>query len=74
MYASLRSTLIASCTIQHMTSNRDKPPLSTCNLPPTANALAWCRGLQHRVHQPMLRMRNLDTTALQADEVNYVNI
>ncbi|GBG28212.1 Dynein heavy chain 2, axonemal [Hondaea fermentalgiana] len=45
---------------------RDDPPIGA-NMPPTAGALAWCRGLLDRVSVPMAKLRELNTSILDRE-------
>eukprot|EP00804_Cyclotella_cryptica_P025500 CCRYP_012000-RA/>CCRYP_012000-RA protein AED:0.01 eAED:0.01 QI:1390/1/1/1/1/1/4/5322/2834 len=53
--------------------NRLNPPKdSMSNLPPTAGALTWCRGLLARVKIPMTKMEGLDRNILDREEAKEV--
>lgn len=45
---------------------REDPPTGW-NMPPTAGALAWCRGLLDRVSMPMSKLRELNTAILDRE-------
>ena len=51
--------------------DRDAPPIS-CNLPPIAGALTWCRALKGRIVQPMDKLRGMSRAILEREETKDV--
>ena len=43
-------------------------PLIASNLPPSAGALSWCRGLQDRVQFPIEKLKSLDKKVLERED------
>jgi dynein heavy chain len=53
-------------------SYRDTCPIS-CNLPPIAGALTWCRGLVSRIEIAYVKLNLLDKSILDREEAKEVN-
>ena len=51
--------------------SRDSPPIPS-NMPPTAGALKWSRGLMERIRQPMEKLRQLNRTILERSDAKEV--
>ena len=47
-------------------STKDAPPIAK-NMPPTAGAILWCRGLLDRIKTPMESLKRLDSAILDRD-------
>eukprot|EP00698_Gefionella_okellyi_P021190 TRINITY_DN679_c0_g2_i1.p1 TRINITY_DN679_c0_g2~~TRINITY_DN679_c0_g2_i1.p1 ORF type:complete len:4462 (-),score=1316.63 TRINITY_DN679_c0_g2_i1:16-13401(-) len=50
---------------------KDRPPIFA-NMPPTAGAVTWARGLQERISLPFERMKQLNRTVLEQEDAKEI--